>query len=92
MARYKVGDRVVVREDLILYGTYSMDDDKNNTNGVTDSMVNFRGRTVTIKSVGRQYTIKEHKWNWVDGMFAGLESEVFGQPIDAPSDIKALFD
>lgn len=93
MAQYKVGDRVVVRTDLITHQVYYMEGRKNG-DSVTESMNELAGRVVTISKVGEKYRVEEdfNCFNWTDGMFAGLESEVYSQPIDTPSDIKALFD
>ena len=71
--KYKVGDKVRVREDLstdkMYDGCY-----------VTPSMILFLGKTVTIRKVRwsiNRYEIKEDlgAWNWTDEMFESLESE-----------------
>lgn len=71
--KYKVGDKVKVREDLstdkMYDGCY-----------VTPSMILFLGKTVTIRKVSwsiNRYEIKEDlgAWNWTDEMFESLESE-----------------
>ena len=71
--KYKVGDKVKVREDLstdkMYDGCY-----------VTPSMILFLGKTVTIRKVRwsiNRYEIKEDlgAWNWTDEMFESLESE-----------------
>ena len=71
--KYKVGDKVRVREDLstdkMYDGCY-----------VTPSMILFLGKTVTIRKVCwsiNRYEIKEDlgAWNWTDEMFESLESE-----------------
>lgn len=71
--KYKVGDKVKVREDLptdkMYDGCY-----------VTPSMILFLGKTVTIRKVRwsiNRYEIKEDlgAWNWTDSMFEPLESE-----------------
>lgn len=71
--KYKVGDKVRVREDL------STDKRYDGCN-VTPSMTVFLGKTVTIHKVREainRYEIEEdyEKWNWTDGMFEPLESE-----------------
>lgn len=93
MAQYKVGDRVVVRTDLIAHRTYYMEG-RTNGDSVTEQMNELAGQVVTISRVGEKYRVEEdsHSFNWTDGMFIGLESEVYSQPIDTLSDIKALFD
>lgn len=70
---YKVGDKVKVREDLVVgkeYGEYCFDED----------MVQYKGATVTIERVITEewaYFIKEDErlfW-WTDEMFEPLENE-----------------
>lgn len=68
MARYNVGDRVVVREGL---GTRS----SNYAYGYGDGMEQYNGRTVTIaSSSGNQYRIEEdnRRYFWGDSDFVGL--------------------
>lgn len=72
--RYKVGDKVRVREDLSTWEKYD--------NGccVVPSMTVFLGKTVTICEVREdinRYKIEEDygTWNWTDSMFEPLESE-----------------
>lgn len=68
MARYNVGDRVVVREGL---GTCS----SNYAYGYGDGMEQYNGRTVTIaSSSGNQYRIEEdnRRYFWGDSDFVGL--------------------
>ena len=71
--RYKVGDKVRVREDLSMNKKY--DDCYFNS-----SMIVFLGKTVTICKVRKdinRYKIKEDDmiWVWTDSMFEPLESE-----------------
>ena len=72
--KYKVGDKVKVREDLSTWEKYD--------NGccVVPSMTVFLGKTVTICEVREdinRYKIEEDygTWNWTDSMFEPLESE-----------------
>lgn len=71
--KYKIGDKVIVREDLEegkLYGYYSVNED----------MFPLRGKIVTIYDIGYNfYILKEdiHKWCWTDEMFSGKVSENF---------------
>ena len=68
MARYNVGDRVVVREGL---GTRS----SNYAYGYGDGMEQYNGQTVTIaSSSGNQYRIEEdnRRYFWGDSDFVGL--------------------
>ena len=71
--KYKVGDKVRVREDLST-------DKRYDGCYVTHSMTKFVGKTVTIRKVREnlnRYEIKEDDrvWDWTDGMFEPLESE-----------------
>lgn len=72
--RYKVGDKVKIRKDLIELKEYYMDD------GITHDMVvsemfDHRGETVTIQrtTVKGKYRIAEfcQSLNWTDEMFEG---------------------
>ena len=72
--KYKVGDKVRVRENLSTWEEYD--------NGCcfNSSMTVFLGKTVTICLVSEytnRYKIEEDgmKWNWTDSMFEPLESE-----------------
>ena len=72
--KYKVGDKVKVREDLSTWEEYD--------NGCcfNSSMTVFLGKTVTICGVREdinRYIIEEDygTWNWADSMFEPLESE-----------------
>lgn len=69
--KYKVGDKVKVREDLKLGEMYSMDSSEER-NSVVEEMLEQKGRIVTIEDVGWQYSIEEDSWGWTDGMFEGL--------------------
>ena len=70
--KYKVGDKVVVSEDIRDDDSvYYMDEGMY----ATGDMVELRGRTVTITSANEDgYTIKEDDWGciWTDEMFSGL--------------------
>lgn len=70
MSKYKVGDKVKVREDLVVGKTYGR-------HITINSMVELKGREVTIKSVhnGEEYRIKELGYTWTNEMFEGLVDE-----------------
>jgi len=61
--KYKIGDKVKVRKDLILggnYGGYIFSRD----------MKGFKGKTFTIQKVGSDYyRVKEESFSWTDEMF-----------------------
>jgi hypothetical protein len=69
--KYKVGDKVRVREDLKLNGWYKMENGKYKDTFV-GKMERLRGKVVTIKSAKDKYRIEESDYNWTDEMFAGL--------------------
>lgn len=68
--KFKVGDKVRVRTDLVEGERYWMDDG-DVENAYVGSMVSFAGKVVTIASAGTQYHIDEDYgcWWWTDGMF-----------------------
>lgn len=78
MARYRVGDVVLVREDLVLYKHYRMDDGVTE-DCVVESMMQFAGKEATIVRVYNKYAIEGSHKHWTDEMFAGLVDEVRGQ-------------
>lgn len=73
-AKYKVGDKVLVRPDLKESGVYRMED-STITDGVTESMMRFAGKVVTIQRVRDKYQIRESGYNWTDGMFIPIPDE-----------------
>lgn len=80
MAKYKPGDRVIVRDDIVADDgvSYYMQDDPLQHNSFVFGMDKFRGKVVTIDGISNgQYTIEEMGFRWTDEMFAGLESEIF---------------
>lgn len=64
--KFKVGDRVSVRSDLVIDKSYG-------SNSINDEMINWCGKIVTIKVITswNEYRIKEDGWNWTDEMFIG---------------------
>lgn len=72
MNKYKVGDKVKVREDLEIWKIYG-------TDVFIDDMAELKGKEVTIKEVEpkfNSYRIKETGYNWTDDMFEGLAEEI----------------
>ena len=69
--KYKVGDKVRVRTDLVVDKYYGDGDFYFN-----NDMAHWRGQIVTISEVKSRddcYRIKEeHKWSWVDEMFEDI--------------------
>ena len=71
--KYKVGDKVRVREDLIAEKQYGKD-------FFVSEMNPFKGQIVTIKIVkDGGYVIEEDsgEWYWTEGMFSGKVSQDF---------------
>ena len=73
--KYKVGDKVRVRNDLEIGSRYQMED-----TGVKDTFVSemdqYSGKVVTIHGIwGCEYEIVEDngKYNWTDEMFEGSD-------------------
>ena len=77
MPKYKVGEKVVIRKDLIANedNWYAMEDGEAD-DSVTEAMVVIANSRdfVTIKEVFEKYLIAEDNgdWCWTDGMIAGL--------------------
>lgn len=68
--KYKVGDKVKVREDLIVNDVYGCC-------YFILSMDKCKGSILTIKSVfSNYYTVEENKWSWTDDMLEELSSEI----------------
>lgn len=71
--KYKIGDKVRVREDLTAEKQYGKD-------SFVSQMIPFKGQIVTIKTVNEsKYTIEEDcgDWYWTDEMFSEKVSEDF---------------
>ena len=75
--KYKVGDKVVVRTDLLDMELYH-NADNSACDIATEDMLEFSGQTVTITRIsdfwgnGKKYRLKEdeEKCTWTDEMFA----------------------
>ncbi len=67
MAKYKVGDKVRIREDLEI-------DECIGSAYVTSEMMEYLGRDATIEKITGlrldqyQLNVDDHKWGWTDGM------------------------
>ena len=71
--KYKIGDKVIIREDLEPYQRYR-------GQSFVASMTPFKGKIVTIYNVvDGDYRIKEdnQNWRWTEEMFSGKVSEDF---------------
>lgn len=72
--KFKVGDKVVIRKDLIVGNYYKMEHNEEKESVVSDMQV-FQGHEAIITKVnGFAYNIDVDggKWHWTDGMFEGL--------------------
>ncbi len=71
--KYKVGQRVRVRNDLSIRQTYRMKSGPNYksvSNSVNGEMTQFCGEFVHIEAIHcDQYLLKEVGWHWTDEMF-----------------------
>lgn len=68
--KYKVGDKVKVREDLennVFYGGTRANED----------MIKHRGKILTIRGIeGGNYLMEEENWCWTDEMLEDVEEEI----------------
>ena len=83
--KYKVGDKVKVRDDLMVGNCYSY-------YAYCGNMVNFRGKTVTIKTVAYDfYRIEEDRQTscWTDGMFEDVNENDVDVDVDVDVDDEA---
>lgn len=70
--KYKVGDKVKVREDLVVGNFYKMDNSDSFSIFVL-YMERYKGNITTIKNVYDTYYILENnKWNWTDEMLESI--------------------
>ena len=69
MPKYRVGDKVRIRPDLVLYKEYHMEG-HTYSDTVTDDMARLCGQVATITRVGRKYIIDidTYNRNWTDAM------------------------
>lgn len=77
--KYKVGDKVRVRDDLEIGKWYSMNN-RTFSDYVNSKMITFKGKEVTILADNcfGMYLIKEDngEWHWTDEMFSGLATSL----------------
>lgn len=74
--KYKVGDKVKIREDLQRM-RYYMEGGESSSNASIE-MIKHAGEVVTIKNIThttRRYILEECSFYWTDGMFEGLAEE-----------------
>ena len=73
--KYKIGDKVRVRDDLRLGEVYKMDNGTD-YDSVVFEMLKLKGKEVTISTYtdSNKYLVSEDRdcWNWTDEMFSGL--------------------
>lgn len=72
MTKYNIGDRVKVREDLVVHERYYMEDGEIGDSFIAD-MAQLKGQIVTINAISPtgKYIIMEDNgaYNWTDEMF-----------------------
>lgn len=83
--KFKVGDKVRVRNDLVENKHYYMED-RSQYNTVVDVMLALKGRVVTINSADKQYLIEECGYLWTDEMFEPSEICIESAPKDDITD------
>lgn len=71
--KYKVGDKVRVRKDLVKDRGYFMEDGST-IDVVVEEMLDACGKVVTIKGGSYKYLLEEYGCYWTDEMFEGLTS------------------
>ena len=82
--KYKVGDKVRVREDLVADQWYGDDI-------FTPEMDSFKGQVVTIKKIREnKYVIEEDHgdWNWTDEMFLPIIKYKIGDKVIVREDLE----
>ena len=76
--KYKIGDKVRVRDDLHLNEIYKMDSGTD-YDSVVSEMLKFKGKEATISTYidSNKYLISEDGgcWNWTDEMFSDLATD-----------------
>ena len=76
--KYKIGDKVKVRDDLEEGKRYLMND-RSFSDAVNSEMITFKGKEVTIlaNNCFGTYLIKEDngEWHWTDEMFSDLATD-----------------
>lgn len=77
--KYKIGDKVRVRDDLRLGEVCKMENGTD-YDSVVPEMLKFKGKEVTISAYNdiNKYQISEDRgsWNWTDEMFSGLATSL----------------
>lgn len=77
MTKYKVGDKVKVREDLKVGNAYSMENN-NHFEYYAEYMLKFSGKILTISKIDTYehgYWVEENYHTWTDEMFIGLANQ-----------------
>lgn len=89
--KYKVGDKVRVRKDLVKEKDYFMED-SSRSDVVIEEMLGARGKVVTISSDIFKYHLEEYGCCWTDEMFEGLVSTCVTKVIYNPPATIVWFD
>ncbi|MFW6248206.1 MAG: hypothetical protein ACOC4J_00380 [Bacteroidota bacterium] len=76
--KYKVGDKVKVREDLVAYGDYKMEHDPEISDVFSKNMEFFKGKICTITEADGKYCLDDNLFfNWTDEMLEPVEEKTF---------------
>lgn len=89
--KYKVGDKVRVRSDLVGGKTYYMDD-KSFGDTAVSTMRELGGKIVTIVHADKKYAIKDSVFNWVDEMFEPVNTQKIVITTDGNETLARLYD
>lgn len=93
MSKYKVGDQVRVRTDLIAYTNNYLRNTSRRPICVDYNMLDFKGEILTIKEVVRDeyYRVKGTSWVWTDDMLESVTTttnKYLDRPIQQPQSIQ----
>ena len=89
--KYKVGDKVRVRKDLVEQRDYFMEDGSR-SDVVIKEMLDACGKVATISRAGYKYSLEEYPCCWTDEMFEDLVSTCVTKVIYNPPATIVWFD
>lgn len=81
--KYRIGDEVRIRDDLVVRDSYPMEDDPEQTSMFAPDMYKYIGTKTRIKGItvfadgARRYALvaDEGSWNWSDSMLEPVEEQ-----------------
>lgn len=83
--KYKVGDKVLIRDDLLVDETY-FDDNNMHNDVANEDMVELAGQIATIirlTATGYRINLDNDRWNWMDDMFDGKVTKIDISPFQS---------